>query len=70
MDRFVRAATLSVALLAWPSTGEATQASGRMNVPHEYTNLAGDPNSARTLVRLRRLLSDAKARAGWVPAVP
>ncbi len=38
--------------------------------PHEYTNLAGDPDSARALVRLKRLLSDAKARAGRAPAVP
>ncbi len=26
--------------------------------------------AARALVRLKRLLSDAKARAGWAPAVP
>ena len=32
MDRFVRAAALSVALLAWPSPCGATQSDGRMNV--------------------------------------
>ncbi len=32
MARFVRAAALSVALLAWPSTCGATQSDGRMNV--------------------------------------